>query len=260
MHGFDFYEFIPKGDIPLLATLHLPPQWYVNWIYYNQRPNFFLNCVSQCQRLAVKESRLVVRTIPNGVQVPELHPLPPNQRKGAVMLGRICPDKGVHLGIAAAHRAGIPLAIAGRTFGYPEHLHYFENQIQPALNGSVRYLGPVAGKEKIELLASSKCLLVPSVAPETSSLVSMEALACGTPVIAMRSGALPEIIEHGKTGFIVDSVENMADAIAHIDEIDPITCWKTALRSFSVTLGASAKNFSAYLTVRFKTSWIFLPR
>jgi glycosyltransferase involved in cell wall biosynthesis len=233
MHGFDFYEFIPPGNVPVLATLHLPPKWYVNWIYYLERTNFYLSCVSDSQRKDLPDSRLVVQTVGNGVGIPPLAPLPLAERQGAVILGRICPEKGTHIGIEAAQRARIHLTIAGRVFGYPEHLDYFEHQIQPSLTEGVTYLGPVGSQEKIALLRSAKCVLLPSTAPETSSLVAMEAVACGTPVIAMRTGALPEIVEHGRTGFLVNSIEEMAEAIGHADEIDPMTCRRAAETRFS---------------------------
>lgn len=233
MHGFDFYEFIPKGDVPVLATLHLPPTWYRNWIYQIDRPHFYLNCVSTSQRMQAPESALIVRTIPNGVHIPHFDPLPITERAGAVMLGRICPEKGTHIGIAAARRAGIPLTVAGDIFGYPEHVEYFEREVGPALNATTRFVGPVGLSDKMGLLRSAQCLLVPSNVPETSSLVSMEALACGTPVIAMRSGALPEIVEDGKTGFIVGSMEQMVAAMHEVYRIDPMVCRDEARRRFS---------------------------
>ncbi len=233
MHGFDFWEFIPKTEIPILATLHLPPQWYVHWIYTMQHRRFHLNCVSDSQRASVPSSAGFVHTIHNGVAIPAEQPLPMSKRNGAVMLGRICPEKGTDLAIRAARGAGIQLTIAGRPLSYPEHLRYFREQVLPNLDRTITYAGTIAGREKFALLRSAKCVLVPSLAPETSSLVAMEALACGTPVIAMCSGALPEIVEHGKTGFIVHTTQSMTDAILRIDEIDPMTCYRTAARRFS---------------------------
>jgi glycosyltransferase involved in cell wall biosynthesis len=233
MHGFDFWEFIPDVEVPILATLHLPPQWYPARVSVMSRRRFHLNCVSESQRVAMIESPSLVRTICNGVNIPPGEPLSMSERTGAVILGRICPEKGTHLGIVAARRAGVSLTIAGRASAYPEHIQYFRDQIFPAIRDRVTYSGPVGAEDKINLLRSAKCLLVPSIAPETSSLTAMEALSCGTPVIALRSGALPEIVEHGKTGFVVDTAELMSEAISHVDEIDPSTCRKSAVQRFS---------------------------
>ncbi len=232
MHGYDFHEFIPQCDLPLLVTLHLPPSWYPEWIYRIAPPHLYMNCVSATQRSSAPDSVSFVQTISNGVRIPTLDPLPAEERKGVVILSRICPEKGIHIAIAAARKAAEPLTIAGRASGYAEHLAYFNEQVLPILGADVNFVGPVGYSRKIQLLRTAKCLLVPSLAPDSSSLVSMEALACGTPVIAMNSGALPEIVEHGKTGFIVDS-EEMADAIALVGRIDPAVCRGTAIERFS---------------------------
>ncbi len=233
MHGYDFHEFIPNVDTPILVTLHLPPIWYPQWIYNIQRIGLFMNCVSASQRLTAPLSPLIVRTITNGIRVPPLELITADQRKHAVILGRICPEKGTHVGIQAARKAGVPVFVAGSVAGFPEHLAYFEEKVQPALNGRAKFVGSIGYDEKTELLRTAKCLVVPSSAPETSSLVAMEALACGTPVIAFRSGALPEIIEHGKTGFLVDSELEMAELIGRVNEIDALYCRRTALERFS---------------------------
>jgi glycosyltransferase involved in cell wall biosynthesis len=233
MHGYDFHEFLPNCDVPVLVTLHLPLSWYPEWIYREARPNLFMNCVSTVQRMMVPECRRIVQTIGNGVPIPKVNPIPVNERQGAVVLSRICPEKGIHFAIEAAHKAGVPLTIAGRAYGYSEHLAYFNQKVLPGLDEKCRFIGAIGYRAKIELLRTAKCLLVPSVAPESSSLVAMEALACGTPVIAMGSGALPEIVEHGRTGFVVESVAEMAHAIALLERIDSTVCRQAALERFS---------------------------
>jgi glycosyltransferase involved in cell wall biosynthesis len=123
--------------------------------------------------------------------------------------------------------------LAGSVFDYPEHQQYFQEMVRPRLSANVRLLGAVGGKRKAHLLAGAQCLLVASLAPETSCLVAMEALASGTPVVAWRSGALPEIVRHGSTGFLVSSVAEMADAIASIGSIESNCCRSEAERRFS---------------------------
>jgi len=168
-------------------------------------------------------------------------------KKGfALMLGRICPEKGVHLGMEAAREAGAPLAIAGTVFPYPEHLAYFRNSVQPGLDGTgCRFLGPVGGAGKSRLLGEAQCLLAPSLAPETSSLSAMEAMASGTPVVAFPSGALPEIVDEGRTGFLVANTREMAEAIRAAGSLDPDLCRETARRRFSAER-MTAEYFALY--------------
>ncbi|HYK20251.1 MAG TPA: glycosyltransferase, partial [Pyrinomonadaceae bacterium] len=142
--------------------------------------------------------------------------------------------KGFHLAITAAKRAGRPLLIGGQVFNFETHKQYFAQEIAPRCNGSIRFLGPVGIVRKRRLLSAAHCLLVPSLAPETSSLVAMEAMACGTPVIAFPSGALAEIVEHGRTGFLVHDEGEMADAIEAVESLDPQVCFETARKRFPV--------------------------
>ena len=109
----------------------------------------------------------------------------------------------VHLGLDAAAIASVPVLVGGQVFPYPDHERYFADEIAPRLTGTRCFLGPVAFARKRRLLTAARCLLIRCRVPEAISLVAMEALACGTPVIAFRAGALPKIIEDGRTGFLV---------------------------------------------------------
>lgn len=227
MHGIDFHLYKLPTSVPVLVTLHLPPSWYPESIW-NLPRNYRLQCVSETQRGACPEGvRERVAVIGNGVVAPDAETLP--KRRGyAVMLSRICPEKNLHAGMDAARRAGVPVLLAGETFPYAEHLRYLREEIEPRLGDGARLLPPVSGAEKTRLLARARCLLLPTLAPETSSMVAMEAMAVGTPVVAYRSGAIPEVVEDGRTGFLVSDVEGMAAAIGRVGEIDEAECRRVA--------------------------------
>jgi glycosyltransferase involved in cell wall biosynthesis len=234
LHGIDFHRYLPPPDVPVLVTLHLPPSWYPQEALAPGRPKTWLHCVGQTQHDACPKTPRLLPPIPNGVPVDRLtrrHA----KRRFAIVLGRICPEKGVHIAIEAARRAEIPLLIAGEVFRYEAHQRYFEDEVRPRLDHARRFIGPVGFARKRRLLSAAQCLLVPSLAPETSSLVAREALACGTPVVGFRQGALPETIEHGRTGLLVDTVESMADAIGAAASLDARLCRAEARRRFSLS-------------------------
>jgi glycosyltransferase involved in cell wall biosynthesis len=233
MHGIDFHAYLPPPGPPVLVTLHLPPEWYPPEAFQPERPNTFLHCVSASQRARCPSGAKLLPDLPNGVALDGLVACH-CRRRFAVALGRICPEKGFHIALDAARRAGVPLLLAGQTFPYEAHETYLAREIVPRLDRSRRFIGPIGPERKRRLLSAARCLLVPSLAPETSSLVAMEALACGTPVIAFPAGALPEIVEHGRTGFIVRDEQEMAEAIHAAARIDPEVCRAAARERFSL--------------------------
>jgi glycosyltransferase involved in cell wall biosynthesis len=233
MHGIDFHAYLPPPGPPVLATLHLPPEWYPPEVFEPERPNTFLQCVSASQRARCPAGAKLLSDVPNGVAL-DACDVPHAKRRFAMALGRICPEKGFHLALDAARRADVPLLLAGQTFPYEAHETYFAREIAPRLDRSRRFIGPIGPARKRRLLSAARCLLVPSLAPETSSLVAMEALACGTPVIAFPAGALPEIVEHGRTGFIVADEREMAEAIHAAARIAPDVCRRAAWERFAL--------------------------
>jgi glycosyltransferase involved in cell wall biosynthesis len=232
MHGIDFDQYLPPSGPPVLVTLHLPPSWYSPGVFALDRPRTSLHCVSSSQHNACPPGPLLLPPIENGVPVESLRTRA-RKRDFALSIGRICPEKGFHIALQAARRANVPLLLAGQVYAYAEHERYFRDEILPRLDRWRRFIGPVGFARKRRLLSAACCLLVPSLAPETSSLVAMEALACGTPVIAFPSGALADIVEHGKTGFLVKDANEMAEAIAMARSIDPETCRQVARERFS---------------------------
>ncbi|MGI8958813.1 MAG: glycosyltransferase family 4 protein [Bryobacteraceae bacterium] len=227
-HGLDFYSYLPQQTVPMLATLHLPVSFYPAWIFNDGRVT--LNCVSNAQVNSVPSPRKPP-VVFNGVDV-ERYRDSSRHKDHLLVLTRICHEKGVHIALEVAHRLDLPLIIAGPVHPFRDHEIYFSEQVQPLLDEKRQYVGAVSLDTKIALLAEARCLLIPSLVAETSSLVAMEAISSGTPVIAFRSGALPEVVEHGECGFIVDSQDQMVDAVQHTSEISSETCRATAKLRF----------------------------
>jgi glycosyltransferase involved in cell wall biosynthesis len=240
MHGLDFYSYLPPPGPPMLATLHLPPAWYPPEALAPDREDTWVNGVSESQMRGVPPGPRLLPPIPNGVPVARLGAVQPRKCRFALTLARVCPEKGLHLALDAARAADAPMLLAGGVFPYPTHQDYFHAEILPRLDRRRRYLGPVGFVRKRRLLAAARCLLVPSLVAETSSLVAMEAAACGTPVIAFRNGALPDVVEDGRTGLLVADMDGMAEAIRQVDLIDPDVCRETARRRFSIERMAAA--------------------
>jgi hypothetical protein len=231
LHGIDFSAYLPPPGPPALVTLHLPLSWYSEEALRPERPGTWLHPVSASQARAAPPNSALSPPIENGVALGSAA----FRKCGfAAALGRICPEKGLDDAIQACKQAGSAFLFGGKVFPYAEHERHWREDLAPSLDRLRRWLGPVGGRAKQRLLGSARCLLVPSKAPETSSLVAMEALAAGTPVVAYRTGALPDIIDHDRTGFIVDDVEGLARAIGRAHEIDPDECRRQARERFSL--------------------------
>jgi glycosyltransferase involved in cell wall biosynthesis len=233
MHGLDFASYLPSRDVPVLATLHLPLSWYTEGALRCSRPSTYLHCVSRSQRESSSAGTRFLPDIENGVRSDFFLTTHIRKRDFAVSLGRICPEKGFHIALRAAKKAGMALFLTGQVFPFEAHQRYFAEQIVPELDTRRRFLGPVTLRRKRRLLSAAKCLVVPSLVPETSSLVAREALACGTPVIAFDRGAMCEVITHGKTGFLVRGERELPDAMHACEALDADECRKTARERFS---------------------------
>jgi glycosyltransferase involved in cell wall biosynthesis len=152
---------------------------------------------------------------PFAASVPENAPI--------VMMGRIDEQKGVHVGIEAARRAGQKLIIAGTVDS--GSVRYFEEKVKPHIdNEHVRYVGPVDDRQKAQLLGAAAAFLLPAQWEEPFGIVMLEAMSCGTPVIGLKRGEIPEIIAHGKTGFIANDVDEIVRQLDMVRGIDRQEC------------------------------------
>ncbi|HUM03266.1 MAG TPA: glycosyltransferase family 4 protein [Thermoanaerobaculia bacterium] len=152
-----------------------------------------------------------------------------SQRPGDYLafLGRISPEKRLDRAIAIAERAGMKLKVAAKV--YAEEAGYFRTEIEPLLRtfrSFVEYVGEIGGRDKDEFLGNARALLFPIDWAEPFGLVMIEALACGTPVIAWRNGSVPEVLEDGVTGFVVEGVDEAVRAVARIPALDRRACRK----------------------------------
>lgn len=230
-----FWKQASALPCPVLATLHLPRSFYgEEWLQLDQ-PNLAFNCVSQVQRRTFEDVGSILGVVENGI---DLERFTPECEKSDYILwiGRICEEKGPHVAIDVAERAGVPLIIAGDVYPFSYHQKYFAREIVPGLERAkvkIQFVQRPSFEQKVSLLRRAKAVIQPALVDETSSLVAMEAMACGTPVVAFRRGALPEVVAEGETGFIVDTADAMAECISGVHEIDPQACRQRAENRYS---------------------------
>lgn len=145
--------------------------------------------------------------------------------------GRIVPEKGIKEAIKIAKETDHRLLIIGPV--YEDHKEYFEQYIKPELNDKILYLGFMEQAQLVKYYQKAKAFLMPIQWEEPFGLTMAESMACGTPIIALRRGSVPEVIEDGKTGFIVDSVQEMIEAVGKVDTLKRSDCRKHVERHFS---------------------------
>lgn len=234
-HSGSFWKHAEAVPTPVLATLHLPRNFYRADLFESLAPHLHFNCVSEAQARTFADLPDMLGFVPNGIDLRRF-PLTPRKAGYLLWLGRFCQEKGAHIAIEVARRAALPLVLAGQVYPFSYHQKYFAREIQPhlAANSVARLVESPTFAEKVELLRYARAVLVPSLADETSCLVGLEAMACGTPVVAFRRGGIPELVADGKTGFVVESVEQMADAVRRVGEIHPETCRGYVERHYSL--------------------------
>lgn len=228
-----------KPTVPTLISVHSPIRDEIRPFLSKYKDLSYVS-FSHAQRQQMPELNWVAN-IYHGIDTRRFafEPVPKDY---FLYLGRVTEEKGIHLAIEAAKAAGVKLIIAGGSY---QAEGYWHTHIQPEINGkTIRYVGEADQTQKIELLQGAKALLFPTQYDETFGLVMAEAMSCGTPVIGWRNGSVPEVISDGRTGYIVDSIQDMVKAIQVIDKID-----RKATRNRAKTYFSQQKMAQGYLHV-----------
>jgi len=226
---------------PVVTTLHGRLDLPELQPLYQEFSEVPLVSISDAQRRPLPDAHWV-STVYHGIDLEEFT-FNPSSQGYLAFLGRITPDKGLETAIRVAQRAGLPLKIAARE---PLDIEgdantdadrvYYERVIQPLLCGpGVEFVGEVGGRERDAFLGQASALLFPIVWPEPFGLVMIEALACGTPVLALNCGSVPEVIQHGETGFIAEDEAGLVAAVGQLDRLDRAACRAQAEQRFGAS-------------------------
>ncbi len=216
-------------DLPFVHTIHHAHD-NVLTEFYLHHPDAHYVTISDFGRQ--QEPMRQVQTIHHGIDLAR-YEFSAVKQPYLSFLGRFVPVKGVHLAIEVARRAGIPLKIAGEI--QPIYRDYFENEIKPHLDGKlIEYIGEVDFESKNELLANSMGLLFPITWDEPFGLVMIEAMACGTPVLAFPAGSVPEVVEDGVSGYICRTVDEMVERLTDLQKLEPKNVREYVERYFPV--------------------------
>jgi glycosyltransferase involved in cell wall biosynthesis len=212
------------SSTPVVHTVHGPLDGEAGGVYdsiHRVSPQVGLISISLNQRRPMPGLNWAAN-IPNALEL-EHYPCKPHFGEYLLFLGRMNHEKGAHRAIAVAMELGLPLKIAGKARESRER-EYFSEFVEPHLGNGIEYLGEVNHGMKVELLQNARATLFPIEWEEPFGLVMIESMACGTPVIATRHGAVPEVIEDGLSGVIVDHYREIPDALGRADALDPLEC------------------------------------
>jgi len=224
-----------RMKIPHVTTLHgrLDIRDFIDIL--NEFRDLPLVSISNDQRLPVPDINWQA-TVHNGIP-DDLYSFHASQGNYLAFLGRISPEKGVDHAIEIAKRINIPLKIAAKVD--KADIQYFEMHIKPLLDHPlIDYIGEIGEKEKDDFLGNAYALILPINWPEPFGLVLIEAMACGTPVISYRRGAIPEIVENGVNGYVVTNIEEAVVAVDKLMSIDRQACRESFLQRFSAKIMA----------------------
>ena len=224
---------------PIVSTIHGTLEARASWHRYHAYADLPLVSISDAQRAPLARANWIA-TVHHGIELDDFT-FNPRPSGYLAFLGRISPEKGVDVAIRVARRVGLPIKIAARPplpfSDSPECQRdraYFETRVEPLLaEPGVELIGEIGGADKDRFLGDASALLFPIRWREPFGLVMPEALACGTPVVAFRDGSVPEVIEHGVTGFIGHVEDDLVEAVERLSEIDRYRCHARAKQRFS---------------------------
>jgi glycosyltransferase involved in cell wall biosynthesis len=228
----DYYPFslFSRQSVPFVTTLHGRldlPEHQPLFSIFSHIP---VVSISDAQRRPLPQAGWV-RTVYHGLPERLLTPLPVEQSYFA-FLGRIAPEKGVDRAISIARQCGVPLRIAAKVDKVDRK--YFDEKIRPLIDGSsVEYIGEITDEQKSAFLSGAIALLDPIDWPEPFGLVMIEAMACGTPVIAFNRGSVPEVVDDGLTGFIVEDEKGAIGAVDRLAQLSRKNIRKQFERRFT---------------------------
>lgn len=223
--------------VPTVVTVHGPIDDDLYPYYRELGGDVGMVAISDRQRELAPDLNWIGR-VHNALRIDDW-PFQTDKSDYALFLGRYAPYKGAHLALQAAHAAGIPLVLAGKC-NEPAEKEYFEDCVRPLLTDDDHVFGEADAVSKRKLLAGARCLLFPIQWEEPFGIVMIEAMACGTPVVALRGGAVAEVVVDGVTGFVRDRVEELPAAIEGSRTLDPQACRGHVAANFNVARFASA--------------------
>ena len=222
---------LPSRGAPVVTTNHGPFNADLNPIYAEMsRQGVAIVAISRHQASTARNVNIAT-VIHHGIDI-DCIPVGDGAGGYACTLGRMTPAKGIREAILVAREAGVPLRIGAKMREPLEH-QYFDDCVRPLLGGDIEYVGEPNPEEKYQLLGGAFALLNPIQWPEPFGLVMIEALACGTPVIATGCGSAPEIIADGETGFVRSELSELAEALHRAGELDRNRCRERAVSCFS---------------------------
>ena len=213
-----------------VVTVHGPIDGGMHRFYSGLGTDVHLVAISHRQRILATELNWIA-TVHNALSL-DSWPFRTDKEDFALFLGRFHPDKAPHVALDAAHAAGLPLVLAGKC-AEPLEKEYFEREVAPRLTATDRVFGVADAAAKRDLLSRARCLLFPVQWEEPFGMVMIEAMACGTPVVALRAGAVPEVVEPGVTGLVCAKPDELPAALREVVRIDPAACRARVAREFS---------------------------